>query len=728
MMTRMLLALLITFLAPVPLQAQFPKLGLSAVLAEEEPSLIEVEAKASVESYQKGKSFYLAYTLDCENPWHAYYRNPATVGLPMSVSMKPVEGFELEGPYWSIPTREKGETGVSYSYHQAHFVWMVTPKDDAPAEATFTINSTAQLCRDTGCAAPEDSSASLSLSEGDAATNPKWGGWESQVESLGDTRIEVAAKKAEGGVQLVIQAPAAIDSAYFFSEDNGIAPQQEQVLTALPEQGEFVYSLFLPYNDGKDGMYPAPKERAAQLKGLLRFGNQHSLIDQPIEDAITAPSGDAETAAASGLAAFPAEFWAIVLSLFLGGFILNFMPCVFPVIGLKIMGFVQLAGGSRRKIFLHSLAFVLGILISFWVLSFLLIVLSKIDLLASQSITQWFGSLWSDTGSNERSWAVWMENPWVVYVLALILLVLGLSMYGLFEIGVSATGAGQGLQQKKGYVGSFFSGLLATLVATPCTGPFLGPILPAAMALPALWMMAAMSFMALGLALPYVLMGIFPSMLKILPKPGAWMESLKQGLSFLILAAVAWLVYVYLAFVPDYAQSSIMWILVGFVMIACACWVYGRWCSMYRSKLSRCLGLLAALALVGGAVYKGSPLSFENQLRWETWSPELMQKSLEEGKPVYVDFTATWCMTCIANKQVAYTEDVLAVMRDHDVVLMRADKTTPNAEIDAQLRELGRSSVPVNVLFMPDAAPAITREILTPDYMLEFLQKHLKKK
>ncbi len=692
--------------------------GLASARSEIQPNSSKLTAalQASRSSYKQGESLYLAYTLDVEKPWHAYYRNPATVGLPLEFSIEAPSGFELKGPYWSIPHRMEGATGVSYGYSQALAIWQLTPKGDAPAEASFKVSSVAQLCNDEGCLPPETSSASLSLKLGDGSANAEWKSQESEVETLGESDVELQASK-QGPHSIVLQFSAAagdVKSAYFFSEDNFVAPQLAQELIA---DKDGVYQLVLPINDGSNPLYPAPKTPSANLRGLLVFDDSHVSVDIPL---LAEPA----TVAVAGI---PSGFWTVVASLFLGGFILNLMPCVFPVIGLKIMSFVEMAGGDRRKVLMHAGAFVLGVVVSFWILTLGIIIASKIDMLLQLPWSQWASAIWNDGGSSTRSWAVWMQNPWVVYILSLILLILGLSMYGIFEIGVSATGAGQNLQNKKGLSGSFFSGLLATVVATPCSGPFLGAALPVAMAMPSLWLMLAMTCMALGLALPYILIAAFPSLLRFLPRPGAWMESLKQGLSFLIFLAVAWLVGVYITFIPEQNNVQMLWMLIGMVLISSAFWVYGRWCPIFRSKLSRISGLIVMMALlVVGVVYSNPSTVLNVKQDWVTWTPTAMEEALDDGYPVYVDYTASWCATCLLNKEVAYSDDVYALMEDAGVILMRADKTAPNAAIDAELTLLGRSSVPVNVLYIPDEKPAITKELLTASYLKEFLLQHLK--
>ncbi len=729
-------AALFSLLALLPLNAPAQSFGFDALMsdaADEPASKITVAASANVTSYKKGDSFYIAYTLDCEKPWHAYFRNPATVGLPLSVSMSAPEGFEVEGPYWSFPKRDINAVGTSYSYSHAEFVWLITPQDNAPEKAEFTIQSTAQLCCETGCEPPTDSSASLSLCLGDGAANPAWTGAEARVEVLGDSSMQFDVMKGDKSITLIFQVPGEVTEAYFFSEDNSIDPLAEQKLS---KEGD-IYSLELPLNEGKDSLYPAPDKEIRKLQGLLKAGEYKAQIDLPLVFEVeAAPLPQPATCGTC----VPAGFVSIIGFLFVGGLILNLMPCVFPVLGLKIMSFMELAGGSRAKVFLHCMTFVFGVLISFWLLSLGLIVASSFEVFANQPWTEWWSTLINDTGSSERSWATWMQSAWVNYALVLILLVLGLSMYGMFEIGVAATGAGQGLQQKKGLSGSFFSGLFTTLVATPCAAPFLGPSIGLAMGLPALWLILAMSFMALGLAFPYIVIGLFPPLIRFLPRPGAWMESLKQGLSFLMLAAAAWFSYVYFAFVPESMDTDIPWMMVGFIVICSACWVYGRWCPIYRNKGTRVFGLLCALALLALGVWMSMPRSTPPQRiaedveyvaaepaygKWEEWSPELMEATLAEGTPVFVDYTAKWCMTCQVNKKNAYTSEVYEQLYKDGIVLMRADKTAPNPAIDAELRKIGRSSVPVNVLYQEGEAPAITTELFTAGYLLNFINENL---
>ncbi len=695
--------------------------------AAQQQEFYTVTGKASVTTYKAGEPFYIALNGKVADTYHAYWRNPGSVGEPITATLTAPEGFKVEGPYWEVPHRVVGDFSTAYSYEAPIAVWKVTPEATAPQQAEFSIESSAQTCNDNGCNPAETKTATVIISAGDGAANAAWAAEETKVETLGDTPITVTAAQSAQAVTLTISGVDNIGSAYFFSEDNSINPVVEQEL----KKADTGYTITLPRNDNSDPMHPAKDEtlvgkKLKTLKGILSFDGKHATVNVDF----SAPTAAAPTTAKPTAAgAKPTDkkapgFLIIIGSLFLGGLILNFMPCVFPVIGLKIMSFVEMGGGDRKKVFLHSAIFSLGIILSFIALAILLLF---------------------STDADNRSWAMWMQNPWVVYAILLLLLTLGLSMFGVFEIGVGATSAGQGLQNKQGLTGSFFQGIFITIVATPCSAPFLGSALPLALALPDVEMVTALGFMGLGLAFPYILLGALPQLMKFLPRPGAWMESLKQGLSFLLFAAAAWILDTYLVMISEDAR---MLMLICLTIYAAAFWVYGRWCPMYLPVRTRIIGGIFALLLLGLGVWgtmpapaaKGNSVP-ERQTSytvakgdtpiWNTWSPALMEQALKDGHPVYVDFTAKWCATCQFNKKVAYSAEVCKKFEDAGVVLMRADKTKPNAAIDAEMSKLGRSQVPTNVIYVPAATPGeapathITIEVFNADYLSGFISEHL---
>lgn len=429
------------------------------------------------------------------------------------------------------------------------------------------------------------------------------------------------------------------------------------------------------------------------------------------------------------------------------------MPCVFPVIGLKIMSFVQLGGGERKKVLAHSLTFVLGIMISFWIITAILIALkaNMFDWSSPAGPGIFSGDFWLGRGAEGIvNWAFWFENPWVNFCLLGLMLALGLSMFGVFEIGVKATTMGGELQHKKGYAGSFWSGALATVISTPCSAPFLGQAIGAAMLQPPLGIVLCLTMMGLGMSLPYIVLGAFPVLTKYLPKPGAWMESFKQAMSFLIFGTAAYFLWIYMAFFDaDNHPQDILFLFFGLVFFSMAFWIYGRWCPIYRSRKSRITGgIFAILFLLAGLFYMLPPESsawfgresdagmaapadkknagHAEESVWTPWSPEAMQAALDQGKPVYVDFTARWCSTCQVNKA-SYTDEVLAAFKKYGIVMMKADKTRTNPVIDRELKNLGRTAVPVNALYLPGKKPVVTRELLSPSYLLEFLETEMKR-
>jgi thiol:disulfide interchange protein DsbD len=292
-------------------------------------------------------------------------------------------------------------------------------------------------------------------------------------------------------------------------------------------------------------------------------------------------------------------------------------------------------------------------------------------------------------------------------------------MYGVFEMGTSATSVGGSLQSKQGLAGSFFSGVLATVVATPCSGPFLGAAIGAAIVLPAVQFFTAFGAMATGLALPYLVLSVFPKLIDYLPRPGVWMESFKQAMSFLLFATAGYLLWVYGGII-DF--DNLLGPVFGLSAIAAACWIHGRWNLPHRTKNVRLTALALTLAFAGAGLYLAKPPG-KSELVWEHWSEERVESLLAEGKPVYIDFTAKWCATCQFNKKRAYTPEVIALMKKKGVVALKGDKTKPDPKIEEALKKLGRTAIPVNVLIAPGKDPVVLPELLSPADVIKALEK-----
>jgi thiol:disulfide interchange protein len=392
------------------------------------------------------------------------------------------------------------------------------------------------------------------------------------------------------------------------------------------------------------------------------------------------------------------SFFGYLVFAFIGGLILNVMPCVFPVLGIKIMSVVQQAGGDKRQVLMHGLAYTVGILICFWALGGLVISLGK-------------------------TWGFQLQSPGFVFGLAVFFLIFGLNMAGVFEIGASAVGVGANLQSKHGLSGSFFSGLLAVVVATPCSAPFLGSALGYTVTLPGVQAMLMFTMIGIGLASPFLVLSLVPSLVAALPRPGAWMESFKQGMSFLLFGTVVFLVWVLTGMIEG---QPMLFLLFGLVVVALGCWIYGRWSLPHKPKRTRLIAVvLAGLAVVGGLAF-GWPEAevatveegshSEGGLTWEAWSPEKVAALRAEGKAVYIDYTAKWCFTCQVNKRVYKDPAVKQVIAEKKVVLLKADWTNEDPRISQALSELGKAAVPVNVLYLPGVKePVVLDELLTAD-------------
>ncbi len=376
--------------------------------------------------------------------------------------------------------------------------------------------------------------------------------------------------------------------------------------------------------------------------------------------------------------------------------ILNLMPCVLPVMSFKVMSFVKMARQSRSLTLKHGLMFAFGVILSFWVLASAMLMLRAYG----QAV----------------GWGFQLQEPLFVVILASLLFIFSLSLFGVFEWGmVFASWAGQTEAEKvpkaEGYTGSFLIGILATAVATPCTGPFLGSAVGFAVTLPVFQALLIFTTLGLGMCFPYLLLAAFPSCLRFLPKPGAWMETFKQLMGFGLLATVLWLLWVFSAQTDTF---SLICLLTGFLFFSIGCWIYGRGCSPVSSREDARAGFCFCVLVCGG----GMPCYFisascmvqkaklcQNGDLWEGWekfSPERVAQLRSEGKPVLIDFTAKWCLICQANHLVLSSDEVEKSLADAGVVRLKADWTKNDPVITQALSKFGRNSVPLYVLYGPD--------------------------
>jgi thiol:disulfide interchange protein len=467
---------------------------------------------------------------------------------------------------------------------------------------------------------------------------------------------------------------------------------------------------------------PSPQKVTPTAKGLiLELKKDANLSAAPAElkGVLELSGGRAyEIAALPGTVAMPAPAPAgpgllrVVAFAFVGGLLLNLMPCVFPVLFLKGLALINSGNEERHTLRNHGVVYAVGILVSFWAL-----VAALLALRAAGGVL---------------GWGFQFQSPVFLALMAGLLFFLGLSLAGQFEIGLSLTSAGGSLAAKQGYTGSFFTGVLAVIVATPCTAPFMAAAIGYALAQPPAITFAVFTALALGLAAPYVALTLQPAWTRLLPKPGAWMEVLRQAVSVPIFGTVIWLAWV---LANAYGAAILAALLAGFLLLAIAGWFLGRWPAR---RWATSVASLIVLVFVGLAVY-GQRLAGQQAVQtsvaenggsktanaWEPWSADAVARFQAQGRPVFVDFTASWCLSCQVNERVALNSPaVQQAFQTDNVALLRADWTREDPTITQALTALGRSGVPVYALYVPGHDdPQLLPQVLTPGIVTDALEK-----
>jgi thiol:disulfide interchange protein DsbD len=398
-------------------------------------------------------------------------------------------------------------------------------------------------------------------------------------------------------------------------------------------------------------------------------------------------------------------WWEALVFAFLGGLILNLMPCVFPILSLKVLSFAAVPDPAKRHH--HGFAYALGVVLSFAALGGALIALRA--------------------GGAAIGWGFQLQSPLVVGLLAYLILAMGLGLSGVAEFGVGLAGFGGRFAGRQGLAGAFFTGVLATVVATPCTAPFMGAALGAAIVAPAALALAIFVALGAGLAAPLLLASLVPGVARILPRPGGWMVTLKQVLAFPLYGTAAWLIWV---LIQEVGPEGALMALFGLVLVGFAVWVYGR--TRFAAASARHVGAALAAASLAAAVVLAamqSPVNGrasipEDGLAYEAFTPARLAALTAEHKPVFVNLTAAWCLTCIVNERATLDRDAVRdAFAAHHVVALKGDWTRQDPKIAQFLQSFGRSGVPLYLLYDGDGTPTVLPQILTEANVIDAVGK-----
>lgn len=701
---------------------------------------IKAELIQEETTVQPGRPFWVALHLKIEDGWHVYWKNPGDAGMPLKIEWQLPEGFQSGPMEWPFPEKFKMEDIIGFGYHdEVVFLTQMIPPQNGQGEKEITAKVNWLVCSDENC---QPGSQNLKLTIKVSSEAPKTDLktvkiFEKARDKLPSSHEEVKTVLKEGIVQLQMPASedhtqSVVEVAFFPEQQDVIDHSVDPVISTSMESKEGYYINL----KGSDEVGVKP----SKLKGVLvvhtkdkeKKNVQAFHIDSTIHDSSENSSigfvdydsvkSVFKKSPQGGLRYSKPVFegglvWALIFA-FAGGMLLNLMPCVLPVISFKVMSFVKMAGQSRILTIKHSLLFCLGVILSFWILAGIM--------LALRAYGQAVG------------WGFQLQEPLFVVILATILFIFSLSLFGMFEWGTSvASWAGQtqveaSKKSSTGALSSFFGGVLATAVATPCTGPFLGSAVGFAVTLPIWQSFAIFTFLGLGMCFPYLLLALFPSFLRFMPKPGPWMEIFKQLMGFMLLATILWLMWVFSA---QTNTISLLCVLAGFLLFAIGAWIYGMGTAPLVRKSRRIVAyvFVALFAILGtqtilfprASWYSDDTLIAQSSQKgdwdgWETFSPERVAELQANGTPVLIDFTAKWCLICQANHIVLATDEVKQVLDEAGVVRMKADWTKSDPVITKALSEFGRNSVPLYVLYgRSGQEPVILPQVLTADVVKE---------
>ncbi|HXI73284.1 MAG TPA: protein-disulfide reductase DsbD domain-containing protein [Verrucomicrobiae bacterium] len=682
----------------------------------------------SADPAQPGTTILSGVHLKMDEGWHTYWKNPGAAGLPTKIEWHLPPGVTAGETQWPLPEIIPPTEVTTYGYEGevVLLVPLTLAADLKPGPLVLKADVSWLECKEQCVPGKTTVEATLNIGDetkpsADAALIETWRVKVPRADTSFPFRATWEQMATNDSRSLLFELPAfehakwlPITGADFFPDASDNFEVQAPAEKIANPSAEFEFRKQVKKFSGD-----WPKE----ISGVMIIAHNGSREGYQVKLAI----GDSASATAPGTTpAVPATtlppepLWKMLVYAFIGGLILNIMPCVLPVIALKILGFVSEAGSSPRRLRALGGLYAVGVLMSFVVLAAVVIGIKAAGHLAG--------------------WGMQFGNPIFLVCLTTLVALVALNLFGVFEVtlGGRALNAAGTLASKHGAAGAFFNGVLATVLATPCTAPILGTALGFAFAQGAVVVLLIFLTVGLGLAAPYVLLCWNPNWLKFLPKPGAWMEKFKIAMGFPMLATAVWLLNI----AASTYGKNVLWLGIFLVVLAFAAWIFGEF--FQRGRKQRGLALIITLVLlVGGYAYAlegqlrwreaaaetaatGSLKESPDGIDWQPWSPAAVAQARSEGRPVLVDFTADWCLTCQVNKKTSIEiPSVRAKLKDLNAVALIGDYTrTPDA-ITTELNRYARAGVPLVLVYSKDAAapPIVLPEVLTPGIVLDALDR-----
>jgi len=673
----------------------------------------EVELISEVDAIVPQRPFWVALRMKMDDHWHTYWKNPGDSGLPLTIQWDLPPGFSASEIYWPYPKRLDEAGLTTYGFEGEVFLLtridppaILSHGDRKQIKAKVDFLACELIC------VPGSAEVSLVLPVdfqgnrwSDILIKPR------EKLPISSSPWMVAAKSYKDQIVVYLTIPKSsfysLSNIQFFTEEKrSIEDAAVQVQSQIAKG----YRLVLKKSHLKKDVLKTLKGVLVVREGWRGRNSERALsIDIPIEPVASAAllrEGDSSVAFNQDINILGALIFA-----FIGGLILNLMPCVLPVLSLKVMGLIE-HKDDKVAAWKNGVAFAFGVVVSFWILAGCLILLRA----AGQQI----------------GWGFQFQSPTFLIFLSTLLFMFGLNLFGVYEIGTSLTTVeGKIPKRKDGSRNAFLLGILATVAATPCTAPFMGTALGFALTQPPLVSMGVFTSLGLGMAFPYLILARFPQLLKFVPKPGPWMIVLKRIMGGLLMTTVAWLLWV---FYLQIGENGLFMVVVSFMIMGMGAWIYGNSMNSKDQNSARILAILCliggfAIALWGTRLSSGSfrPVFINNSsgIQWKDYSPELIQSLKANHEVIFIDFTAAWCLSCQVNDRIVFQDSkVISKFKELNVVSVKADWTSRDETITRALAAYGKSSIPVYVFYgKGKSKPVFLPEIITPAIVIKALEK-----